>query len=363
MAYFIRQKNLSSLLILPIAGLMASLACLVYRLPPLTASSNFNSDGVLKRYEYREIHMGVAVRMLVYSSSETKARDACEAAFKRFAQLEQIMSDYRPGSELMRLCAKSGGPPVKVSRDLFDVLSKAQDFSRLSKGTFDITVGPLVRLWRSARKSGMLPAETDIRAAKALVGWRNVILDAKRRTVQLLLPGMLLDLGGIGKGYGDDEAQKVLRRHGIRCALVEAGGDIVVSDAPPGKPGWKIEVANRTSDASDTTPANLFLHNCAISSSGDTEQFVEIGGKRYSHIVDPGTGIGLTSRVAVTVIAPNGSTSDPLTKGVSILPPEEARQLVNSIKGVKAWIRHLPLNPTGKELSSSTPPAISPPLI
>lgn len=310
---------------------------------PADGTAARNPPGALRRYEYREIHMGVAVRIAVYAPSESTAKLGGQAAFDRFAALEQVMSDYRPSSELMRLCAKAGGPPVPISRDLFDVLSRAREMSRRSDGAFDVTVGPLVQLWRRSRTTRVLPTPEEVRTAKALVGWRKVKLDPQRRTAQLLVPGMRLDLGGIGKGYAADQAVAILRARGIRSALVEAGGDIVVSGAPPEEPGWRITVANRASDSEGNPPAEIFLRDRAISSSGDTEQSVEIGGKRYSHIVDPATGLGLTSRVAVTVLAPNGATSDPLTKAMSILPLKRAEALARSFRGVKVWIRHLPL--------------------
>jgi thiamine biosynthesis lipoprotein len=286
--------------------------------------------------------MGVAVRLVVYAPKESVAQDACRAAFDRFEELEQVMSDYRPTSELMRLCDRAGGPPVRVSRDLYDVLSRSQEVSRRSDGAFDVTVGPLVKLWRTSRKNLTLPTPEEIAEAKAKVGWRKMLLDPKKRTVRLLVTGMKLDLGGIGKGYGADQAIRVLRKYGIRSALVEAGGDIVVSDSPPGTNGWRIAVANRTDRPDDTTPEELFVHHSAVSSSGDTEQSVEIGGKRYSHIVNPATGLGLTNRVAVTVIASNGSTSDPLTKAMSILPKERALAVAQAYH-VRVWIRYLPL--------------------
>lgn len=314
----------------------------------------FSRPDTLYRFSYREIHMGVAVRLVVYAKRESVAKSACEAAYNRFAELEQVMSDYRPASELMRLCARSGGRAVPVSRDLFDVLAKSQEMSRRSDGAFDVTVGPLVQLWRRSRQTFALPTAKEVLAAQSMVGWQKVKLDSRHHTVQLTVAGMRLDLGGIGKGYAADQALSALKKHGIRSALVEAGGDIAVSGPPPeqvGKSGWKIEIENRSVEPGDTTPAEIFLRDAAISSSGDTEQSVEIGGKRYSHIVDPATGLGLTTRVAVTVVAPNGVTSDPLTKAMSILPLDRANALARTFHGVRVWIRHLPLTSPTK-----TPP-------
>jgi thiamine biosynthesis lipoprotein len=242
------------------------------------------------------------------------------------------MSDYLSTSELMRLCAKAGGNPVKVSGSLFFVLSRAQEVSRHSDGAFDVTVGPVVRLWRRARKTQRLPDAEKLKAALALVGYKNVVLDQKAQTVKLLKPGMKLDLGGIAKGYAADEALKVLAKHGLKQALVAAGGDIAVSDAPPGKPGWTIEIA--PIEAKKEGPRKLVLANAAVSTSGDAEQFVEIGGKRYSHIVDPKTGLGLVGRMSATVVAPNGITADSLTKVVAVLGPKRGFEIIEQTKGV-----------------------------
>jgi FAD:protein FMN transferase len=286
---------------------------------------------LLEHYQYTEIHMGVPVRIVVYAPNSDTAERACRGAYTRFAALEDIFSDYRPTSELMRLCEKAGGPPVPVSPELFFVLQRAQKVAAQSDGAFDMSVGPLIQLWRSARKDRRLPPLTVLRETKARVGWRHIVLDEKRRTVRLAVPGMRLDAGGIAKGYACDEAQKELRRHGITRALIEAGGDIVVSAPPPGKSGWKIDVDGRT----------WTLTNRAISTSGDTNQFVDIGGRRYSHIVDPRTGLGLTNRIAVTITAPDGMTSDSLSTAVSVLGEEKGRALAAHYTGVTAFVRQV----------------------
>ena len=273
--------------------------------------------------------MGVRARIVLYAEDEAAAQQASTAAFDRVAVLEDIMSDYRPTSELNRLCSKAGGPPTRVSPELFFILAKSQELAGRSDGAFDVTVGPMVKLWRTARKSGILPTPAERIAAKRLVGRRKMTIDPKGSTVRLAVPGMKLDLGGIAKGYACDEAIRTLKEQGIGSALVEMGGDIVVSKAPPGTDGWEIEVAGKTME----------LANKAVSSSGDTEQFVVIGGKRYSHIVDPRTCFGLTDRIAVTVVAPTGIMSDGLATAISVLGEAKGRALLKSYPGVQAYIR------------------------
>lgn len=286
-----------------------------------------------QRFEYSQIAMGVTARIVVYADSESSAKAACAAAFDRIAFLEDVMSDYRPASELMRLCENAGGPPVKVSPELMFVLTKSQELSRKSGGAFDVTAGPVIRLWRQARKSGKLPSSEELDTARRLVGWKKITLDQRNRTVHLAVPGMKLDLGGIAKGYACDEAIRTLRQHGIKSALIEMGGDIVVSAAPPGAEGWSIAIPN-----ADPAHSRRTLHDMAVSSSGDTEQYALIGGKRCSHIVDPRTGTALVDSIAVTVIARNGITSDGLSTAISVLGVAEGRALAKSY-GTVVYVR------------------------
>jgi len=277
----------------------------------------------------------VRTRLVVYTPDEATAARACTAAFQRIAELEDVMSDYRPTSELMRLCAQAGGPPVPVSDDLFFVLHRARDLSRRSAGAFDVTVGPYVALWRRARQTGPFPSEKELREARRRVGWWKMRLDPKAQTVRLLRPGMRLDLGGIAKGYAGDCALAVLKKQGVTRALFEAGGDIVVGDPPPGRPGWGVELFEANPESKGKT---LTLANAAISTSGDTEQFVEFNGRRYSHIVDPRTGLGLTNRIAVTVVARDGITADSLSTAVSVLGLAEGSALVQSFPGATVYL-------------------------
>ena len=284
--------------------------------------------------------MGTLFKIIVYAEDEASGGKAAAAAFRRIAALDAIMSDYKETSELMQLCAKSGRAPVKVSGDLFTVVERSLEVSKLSDGAFDVTVGPVVRLWRLSRRTAKLPDPEKRKDALSRVGWEKVKLDEKTRTVQLLEPRMQLDLGGIAKGYAADEALNVLNSHGIKSALVAAGGDIRVGDAPPGSEGWRVAIAPLKQGQKKATE-ELLLKNGAVSTSGDAEQYVEIEGKRYSHIVDPKTGLGLIGRMSVTVVALDGITSDSLTKVVCVLGPEKGMKLLESQKGVSARMLRL----------------------
>jgi thiamine biosynthesis lipoprotein len=290
-------------------------------------------EPALTRFEFSQPRMGTLFRIILYAPDAATASRASDAAFDRVSQLDDTMSDFRSGSELWALCRAAGGPPVKVSGDLFCVLSASQELAHRTDGAFDVTIGPVVQLWRRARRRHELPDSRRLDRARQLVSYKNLRLDPEKQTAQLVKKGMLLDLGGIAKGYAADQALGVLKQHEIQCALVAVGGDIAVSAPPPGKAGWRIEIA--ALESSSKLPLRyLSLRDAAVSTSGDAEQHIEIGGNRYSHIVDPRVGIGLVGRQSVTVVAPNATTSDCLATAISVLGPERGVKLAESTDGV-----------------------------
>lgn len=293
-------------------------------------------NGALERFEFRETHMGSEFKLVVYCNDEGVASQAARAAFDRIAFLDQKLSDYRVDSELMRLCDQAGGEPVVVSPDLFEVLRRSKELSERTAGAFDVTINPVVKLWRRARRDHQLPSREQLEAAIGRVGWERMSLDAEARTVQLADKGMRLDVGGIAKGYASDAALAVLREQGISRALVAGAGDIVVGDPPPDQEGWLIGIAPL--DSARQPERFLRLKNQAVSTSGDAERYVEIDGIRYSHIVDPRSGLGLTGRSSVTVVAPNGTSSDSLATAISVLGPERGLELAEKTEGVEAMI-------------------------
>ena len=301
----------------------------------------------LDRFQFTRTEMAVPIKIVLYAPDGVSASSAAEAAFSRIRQLDGILSDYAPQSdsdpqsELRRLgSAASGGKAVPVSKDLWRVLSHAEAFSRRSGGAFDVTVGPVVRLWRRARRTRRMPSPERLKLARELVGYRLIRLDSDHRAVVLLKPGMKLDLGGIAKGYAVDEALAALRKLGIGRALVDAGGDIALGDPPPGSPGWSIGIAHLEADGPPSRVA--VLSGVAIATSGDTWQYVEIGGRRYSHIVDPRTGLGLTDHSSVTVVAPTGILADALASAVSVLGPQQGLKLIEDTPGAAALIVRAP---------------------
>lgn len=274
--------------------------------------------------------MGVQARVVVYARDAAEADRAGAGAFRRLDELEAVMSDYRPDSELMRLCEHGGGEPVPVSEDLLAVLGRSLEIARATGGAFDPTLGPVVALWREARVTGKVPDAERLKAARALTGWSALVIDSASRTARLTCGGMRLDVGGIGKGFAAHEAAKAVKAAGVSHCLVALAGDIALGDPPPGAAGWRI-VVERTGQ---TVP----LANACISTSGDTEQFIEFDGVRYSHVLDPATGLGLTRRVQATVIARDGATADALATALCVLGRDRAADTLARFPGVEALI-------------------------
>jgi thiamine biosynthesis lipoprotein len=284
-------------------------------------------DEHLLPHEFTQVHMGLAVRIRLYSATEERARGAATAAFARAAELDRALSDYRPDSELRRL-----GPAwVEAGPDLFAVVARARAIAEATEGAFDPTVGPLVTLWREARAQGRLPDRRVLLSALAEVGWRHIELDASRPAVRLARPGMALDLGGIAKGYILQQMLGAMAPHHVTRALLEAGGDIVVGDAPPARAGWHIDAAG--ADAAFAARAGR-LTNAAMATSGPTAQFLDINGVRYSHVIDPRTGIGLTNHVTARVIAADSATADALATALSVADQDSIPAIVARFPGV-----------------------------
>jgi FAD:protein FMN transferase len=297
-------------------------------------TAEFGPDAA-RPLEFSQVHMGMPVRLVLHAASPDAARLAAGAAFERIAALDRMMSDYRDDSELRRLDAR----PLEwipVSEELFAVLTRAVEIAEATGGAFDPTVAPLVALWRDARKSGRLPERSRLEAARALVGWRDIHFDSSRRAIRLGRAGMRLDLGGIAKGYILQEALRTLRAHGVDSALLEAGGDIVVGDAPPGRPGWRIDTPSADPAFTDRAAK---LCNAALATSGPTSQFVELDGVRYSHVVDPRTGLGVTNHVVARVIAEEGATADALATALTVVGPKGAGAILRRFPDVRIDLR------------------------
>lgn len=290
----------------------------------------------LERFDFAAPLMATTFRISLHAESKDQAERAVDAAFKRIAALNAVFSDYEPNSELMRLCNAGEDKPFRASPELFGLVSRALELSRVTEGAFDITCGNLSQLWRRTKRVKKVPPAERLQKALAATDWKAVQLDAKAQTITLTKAGMLLDVGGIAKGYAADEGLRVLRQHGIGSALVIAGGDIAIGDAPPGEDAWEIKLRTfkKTTAGSEELMQAVRLKNCGVSTSGDLYQFTEIDGVRYSHIISPWTGLGLTKRAACSVIAPDATTSDALATAMCLLGKERGSAIAAEIPGV-----------------------------
>ena len=292
------------------------------------------------RIEHSQVLMGTKFIISVDAEDSKDLRAAMTEALERVAKLDQIFSDYQSDSEVIQLCSSAPHDcPVRVSTELFHVLATANSLSHRTGGAFDVTVGPLSKLWRRARRRKQFPTAEQLARARAPVGFRAMELNAERKTVQLTKPDMRIDLGAIAKGYAADEALRVLKESGFPRALVNAGGDIVVGDAPNGQAGWKIGIA----PLEPTAPPSRVLRiaNRAIATSGDAWQYVELDGKRYSHIIDPRSGMPLTERSSVTVIARTGIEADSLASAISVLGRDKGLKLAQQSMDVSTLVLYV----------------------
>lgn len=281
--------------------------------------------------------MGVPWTITAYAASRGAATSAIADAFAEVKRLEGILSDYDPQSELSRLSAASPTvDAVTVGDDLWRVLSAAVEWRDRTQGAFDPTVGPLTSLWRQSRRSGVMPRVDKLAAARQAVGRGTLVLDHVGRTAMLRVPAMRLDLGGIGMGYAIDRGMEVLAARGIASAMIDASGDIAVSGPPPGAQAWSIEVAAFGNGDDGRSRETIALVNAAVTTSGDAFQAVEIDGTRYSHIVDPRTGLGVPGPAAVTVVAADCTTADAVATAASVLGPEAGLEFVDTVPGAAA---------------------------
>ena len=298
-----------------------------------------------ERVEYKKIQMSIPVRLVFYADlgaedGKKRADAAAQRVFENVERLKMVFSDYESDSELRKVCiAAQDGSEVPVSDDLWTVLVAAKKYHRLSNGAFDPTVANAVRLWRRAVREEKFPKRDKLEEARELTDFNLVVLNEKTHTMRFLKKGVRLDLGGIAKGYIIDKSLELLKELGYPAALVDIGGDVAVGDAPPeldsrqgepgcvspraeGRKGWKIGILDETGK---DVKEFRYLTNCGIATSGANARFVVIDSIRYSHIIDPKTGLGLTNSVVTTVIAPTAMDADAWASARSVdpkLPPE-----------------------------------------
>ena len=265
------------------------------------------------RFEYARIQMGVNARLVLYAADEPTAAAAARAAFDTIERIEQSLSDYRSESEINNLHGSAVGEWVPISDDLAGALRDAKLVWRRTDGAFDITIGPVVGLWREAGKTRTRPDPARLALARARTGFQHVEHTESPSRIRFLVDDIRLDFGGLGKGLAAQAALDTLAGQGITHALVDLGGDLALGDPPPGQAGWRIEIRTGLEVRRSVT-----LANTCIATSGVAEQSSIIDGVRYAHIIDPRTGEPLTTPRAATVIHPMGSVADALASAACV---------------------------------------------
>jgi thiamine biosynthesis lipoprotein len=270
--------------------------------------------GELLRLEKSADAMGTTYSIILYGRDRVKMEAAADAAFDELRRLDDVLSNYKPESEWSAVNRRAAQEPVQVSKELFGLLAACQEYSRESEGAFDISVGPLMKVWGFYKGSGHLPHRAEVAAALAKVGYRRVVLDPAAGTVRFARTGVELDPGGIGKGYAVDRMVDVLRHDGIETALIAGSGSSIYGmGAPPSEArGWRVDI--RDPRQPRKTAAEYFLKDMSMSTSGSYEKFFQAEGRTYAHIMDPRTGYPAQGTLSVSVIAPRTLDSEAWTK-------------------------------------------------
>lgn len=266
--------------------------------------------------------MGSTFSVVLYGEDRNKLESASEAALEEVRRLDSLLSNYKPESEWSQVNRDAARKPVVVSQELFDLLAACVNYSRQSEGSFDITVGPLMKVWGFYRGTGHLPKPGEVKQAMDQIGYRNIKLNPADRSVSFSRSGLNLDPGGVGKGYAVDRMADVLRREGVKSALISGGGSsIYCLGAPPDEDGWRIKVEDPRHAGDPDAPfaAEVILKDESISTSGSYEKFFVAEGKTWSHIMDPRTGYPAQGTLSVSVISPRTLDSEVWAKPYFIM--------------------------------------------
>jgi thiamine biosynthesis lipoprotein len=287
---------------------------------------------------YRSHHaMGSQITITAFTAAEAEALAAFDEAFAEFDRLDKLHTVWLPDSDVSRVNAKAGVEAVAVSADTIDIVAKALELSRLTKGKFDVTFGALSGLWKFDHdQDDKIPPQQEIDRRLPYIGWEMVKLDRSKGTIALEKAGMKMHLGGIGKGFAVDHGAAILRRRGILDFMVQAGGDLYVAGHRGGR-NWNVGIRDPRGPPNEFFAA-AEVTDATFSTSGDYERFFIQDGKRYHHILDPDVGRPAMTCRSVTIMAPDATTAEGLSKGVFILGPKEGLLLIESVPGAAAVI-------------------------
>jgi thiamine biosynthesis lipoprotein len=267
--------------------------------------------------------MGTAFSIVAYGEDRGRLQSAVNEGLEEARRLDEMLSNYKPASEWSMVNRLAGDGPVRITPELFHLLAACVEYSQESEGAFDITVGPLMKVWGFYKGSGHLPHRAEVWGALNMIGYRNILLDPGSQTVRFAKKGIELDPGGIGKGYAVDRIAQILKDNGIKQALISGGGSSIYAiGAPPHEKGWKIDIKNPKN--TEESIESVYLKDESMSTSGNYEKFFYAEGKMYSHIMDPRTGYPSQGMLSTSVIAPRTLDSEAWTKPYYILGPQWA---------------------------------------
>lgn len=281
--------------------------------------------------------MGNRFEITVVSEEEAFALDCIDAAVAEIRRIEKLFTTYDEHSQTNQINRQAGIAPVKADREIIDLIQRSKKLSALTQGAFDISYGSIdKKLWNFDKNMTALPDAATARKSVSLIDYRNIIVDEAAGTVFLKHAGMRIGFGGIGKGYAAEMAKRLLQSRGVTSGIINAAGDLAAWGCQPDGSPWTIGIAHP--DAADKPFSSVNITDTAVATSGNYEKYVMIGGRKYSHTIDPRTGLPVTGIKSVTIICPNAEIADAMATPVSVMGIEAGLYLINQLKGIACII-------------------------
>ena len=308
------------------------LSLLILSITILSGCSTSNST-IKEPISHTEVVMGTVCTIQIFDSKDTSILDK---AFDRLKDLENKVSINKEGTELDKVNEMSGKEAVVVGKDTFSIVESGLYYSKISNGNFDITIGPIVKLWGIGSESARVPSEKEITEKKSLINYNAIVLNNEKNSIFLKKPNMIIDLGGIAKGYAADEMKNLLVDNGVKSAMINLGGNLYILGNKPNGSQWKIGIQNPNGNTNDTV-GNILVNDKSIVTSGTYERFLEVDGKVYHHILDPKTGYPYESDLlSATIISDTSLAGDGLSTSTFALGREKGLEFINSLENIEA---------------------------
>jgi thiamine biosynthesis lipoprotein len=311
-------------------------ALAAFAIVPLLAGGLTSSEDASETREFRYM-MGTSIEVQASGGDASTRKAAIDEAYAAFAEVDRLMSNYRDDSELALVNRSAAAGAVGVSEPMFRLLEAAHRVSAASNGAFDVTVGPLVRLWGFHDRKAHLPTAGELAAVRPLVDYRNLLLDPRQRSVSFSRPGVEIDLGGIAKGFAVEIAADVLRRRGLG-GFIDAGGNQYLLGTPTGKRAWTVGI--KDPDAPARVMGVVETGEISVSTSADSYNFLVTEGRRYGHILDPRSLEPSNASLSATIFTRDGTLGDAMSKAAFILGPKAGLALADSMPGISAVIAY-----------------------